>query len=132
MRTACGSHSGAGRNASAGFDEGLEDDASVELKGLEPVASVDLLRHKWAAQLHPLNEASAACEEPANKRVGVERMNADRVPFVEQEHGVAVDLPREEFVRSGPSHHRQVDEQEFARSRETIKLLVNPGGRGPR
>src|SRR5207245_1070628 len=38
----------------------------------------------------------------------------------------------EEFVRSGPSHHRQVDEQEFARSREAIKLLVNPGSRGPR
>src|SRR5207244_9786223 len=57
------------------FDEGLEDDASVELKGLEPVVSVKFLRNEWAEQLHPLNEASAACEEPTNKRVSVERRN---------------------------------------------------------
>src|SRR3989442_14830022 len=94
------------------FDEGLEDEAAIDLKGLEPVAAVDLLRNEWAEQLHPLSEASTAFEEPANERLCIERRNADRVPCVEHEHGVALNLAHEELVRGGKGHHRQVDAQE--------------------
>ena len=42
-----------------------------------------------------------------------------------------MDLPRKELVRGGKRHHREVDEEEFARSREAVEFLVNPRGRRP-
>ena len=83
------------------FDERLEHDAPIEIESLQPVAPVDFLRNERAEQLDPLSKASAAFQEPADKRLGVERRNADRISFVEQEHGVDVDLPHEELVRGG-------------------------------
>src|SRR5206468_3965448 len=114
------------------FDERLEHDATIEFESLQPVAPVDFLRNERTEQLHPLGESAAPTEKPADERLRVQRGNDHASFFVEEEHGLAVDLPYEEFVRRGKGHHREVDEQVLAGPLETIELLMDPRGIRPR
>src|SRR3989449_6831133 len=89
------------------FDERLEHDATIEFESLQPVAPVDFLRNERTEQLHPLGESAAPTEEPADERLRVQRGNDYASFFVEEEHGLAVDLPYEEFVRRGKGDPRR-------------------------
>src|SRR5207249_7165604 len=112
-------------------DKGWDDKGSIELEGLEPVASQELLLDEGTEQLHPFAKTPAMVVDAANERLAIEWRDLDRVALVEQEDDLAVDLSHEELVRRGDRQHREVDEEELAGLLEAVEFLEDPGGGGP-
>src|SRR5438309_468163 len=81
------------------FDEGLQDQRAVEFEGLEPVATMNLLRDERPEQLHLLDDPLPSIEQSPHESLHVQRWDLHRIPLVEPEHCVAVDLACEELVR---------------------------------
>src|SRR5207247_3112958 len=99
---------------SEGSDEGWDDKGSIELEGLEPVASQKLLLDEGTEQLHPFAETSAMVEEASDERLAIEWGDLDRGTLVEQEDDLAMDLSREELVGRADRQNRHVDEAALA------------------
>src|SRR6266480_4129839 len=116
---------------SEGSDEGWDDKGSIELEGLERVASQKLLLDKGSEQLDPFAKTPAMVVDAANERLAIEWGAFDRVALVEEEDDLAMDFSHEELVRRGDGQHREVDEEELAGLLESVEFLEDPGAGGP-